>query len=112
MYYSIEEAASFVSDSTERPGRLVGIAEHVGHAMTFKILTEDTLMIIYHSCVHSATDPASVSLHADDVSADPGHMHTDPDINTVPPQSTICSCHDTADGKHSDFLLPFVIAVR
>ena len=105
MYYSIEEAASFVSDSTERPGRLVGIA------MTFKILTEDTLMIIYHSCVHSATDPASVSLHADDVSADPGHMHTDPDINTVPPQSTICSCHDTADGEHSDFVLPFAIPV-
>jgi len=38
---------------------MVGIAEHVGHAMTYKILTVDTQKVIYHSNVHSAfsSDP-------------------------------------------------------
>ena len=47
---------SFPSDSTERLGRFVGIAEHVGHALTFKILTEDSTKIIYRSRIRSAED--------------------------------------------------------
>ena len=38
--------------------------------MTFKILTEDTLKIIDHSCVHTATDPPSTNFHADGVRTD------------------------------------------
>jgi len=76
--------------------------------MTFKIFTKDTLKIIYHSCVCAATVTALVNLHADSVNTDPDGVHTDHDINTVPPQLTILSHDDTTDGEHSDFLMPFV----
>ena len=44
MYYSKHDA-KFPSDTTEKLGRFVGIAENVGHAMTYKILNEDGLVI-------------------------------------------------------------------
>ena len=53
VYYKVDDSA-FPSESREELGRFVGIAEHVGHAMTFKILTEDTFKIIYWSNVRSA----------------------------------------------------------
>ena len=74
MYYSINEEASFGLDSSEKRVQFVGIAEHVGHAMTFKILSEDTLKIIYHSCVHAATEPASANLSAECVCTGGTHM--------------------------------------
>jgi len=94
VYYSINEEASFGLDSSEKRVQFVGIAEHVGHAMTFKILAEDTLKIIYHSCVHAATEP---------VSALEEHIW----MVVLCPQS-LASRHNTADGEHSDFLMPFV----
>jgi len=108
VYYSINVEAFFELGSIEKRGRCVGIAEKVGNGITLKILTEDTLKIIYCSCVCAATNPASINLLADVVDAAPDGMHTDPDVNTVPPQSTISSHHDAADGEHSEFLLPFV----
>jgi len=35
-------------------GHFVGIAESVGDAMTYKVLTDDTKKVIYHSSVRSA----------------------------------------------------------
>jgi hypothetical protein len=32
----------------------VGIAKHVGHRMTFKVLTDDTQKVMCHSNTHSA----------------------------------------------------------
>ena len=58
IYYKIDDS-DFPSESRERKGRFVGIAEHVGHAMTFKIYCEDTKRIIYRSNVRTATDPRS-----------------------------------------------------
>jgi hypothetical protein len=43
----------FPSDSTELKGRFVGIAENVGHSMTYKILTEDD-KIIHRAVARSA----------------------------------------------------------
>ena len=40
---------SFPSESREGIGRIVGISEHVGHTMTWKVLTEHTNKIIYRS---------------------------------------------------------------
>jgi len=45
--------AKFPSDSTELLGRFVGIAENVGHSMTYKILTEDD-KIIYRAVARTA----------------------------------------------------------
>ena len=53
VYYKLDDS-DFPSDSTEGRGHWVGIAENVGHAMTYKILTDDTKKVIYRSNVHSA----------------------------------------------------------
>ena len=53
MYYKLDDS-DFPSESTEGRGQWVGIAEHVGHAMTYKILTDDTKKVIYRSNVRSA----------------------------------------------------------
>ena len=44
-------SARFPSESDERAGRFVGFSEKVGHSMTYKILTEDTHVVIYRSRV-------------------------------------------------------------
>ena len=55
IYYCTDDA-KFPSDSTERIGRFVGISEHVGHGMTFKILTEHG-KVISKAVVRSALGP-------------------------------------------------------
>jgi hypothetical protein len=42
-----EPDSDFPSDSHEKRGHFLGIGESVGHAMTFKILTDDTLKVIH-----------------------------------------------------------------
>ena len=44
MYYAMYDE-KFPSDSTECLGRFVGISEHVGNAMTFKVLMKDSQVI-------------------------------------------------------------------
>ena len=46
VYYKMNDA-SFPSDSNEKLGYFVGIAENVGHAMTYKVLTQDTMKVIF-----------------------------------------------------------------
>jgi hypothetical protein len=64
IYYRVDNS-DFPSDSREERSRWVGVAEHVGHTMTFKILTDDTKKIIYHLNICSAVDPSSWNLHID-----------------------------------------------
>ena len=49
----------FPSESVEARGRFVGFAESVGHALTFRILTDDTKKIIFRSSVCSALTAAT-----------------------------------------------------
>jgi hypothetical protein len=51
--YYMKYDEKFPSDSTELLGRFVGISENVGHAMTYKILTEDD-KIIHRAVARSA----------------------------------------------------------
>ena len=44
----------FPSGSRERRGRFLGVTEHVGHHMTFKVLTDNTQKVIYRSTIRSA----------------------------------------------------------
>ena len=46
--------SDFPSGSIEGRGRWIGIAENVGHTMTYQILTDDTKKVIYRSNVCSA----------------------------------------------------------
>jgi hypothetical protein len=64
VYYQAQEPG-FPSKSREKRGYFVGIAEHVGHAMTFKILTDNTKRVINHSNICSAKDPKSSNLRMD-----------------------------------------------
>jgi hypothetical protein len=70
VYYKLDDS-DFPSDSREKCGRWVGIAEHSGHAMTFKILTDDTRKVIYHSNIRSVLDPKSRNLCMDPLTDDP-----------------------------------------
>ena len=53
IYYKLDDS-DFPLGSTEGRGRWVGIAENVGHTMTYKILADDTKKVIYRSNVCSA----------------------------------------------------------
>ena len=64
VYYRIDDS-DFPSDSTERLDHLVGISEHVGHALTFKVLTNDTKKVIHRSRICSAMDPKERNLRID-----------------------------------------------
>jgi hypothetical protein len=46
VYYKVDDS-DFPSDSHEKCGHFVGISESVGHAMTFKTLTDNTLKVIH-----------------------------------------------------------------
>ena len=52
----------FSSMTKERCGQFVGIAEHIGHRMTFLIYTEDTNKVIARSAVRSVLDPKLLNL--------------------------------------------------
>ena len=53
---------SFPGKSKEVCGRFVGICEHIGHNMTFKILLDDSHEIVCRSLVCSALDPDLLNL--------------------------------------------------
>jgi hypothetical protein len=63
VYYKRVDT-DFPSESREAVGHIVGISEHCGHAMTWKILTTDSKRIIYQSLVRPVS-PSDVNLRAD-----------------------------------------------
>ena len=81
--YYIHDGSNFPSETIEGHDHFVGISEHVGNAMTFKILTSDTNKIIHRSVVRSA------SKHAVNHCADMGRKHEEsddlPDKNITAP---------------------------
>jgi hypothetical protein len=56
--------------SNEIRGRFVGFSKHVGHALTFKILTDDTQKIIYRSQVR-LTNTGENNFKLDILAGDP-----------------------------------------
>ena len=94
--YYCEDEASFPSESTECKGHFVGFADHVGHALTFAILTSDTRKIIYCSEVRTATSPSSPNLRAN---------HWGDEESNKDPKEIICS----QDQKNGEKASPMVI---
>jgi hypothetical protein len=62
VLYSVDH--SFPSDSPEKYGCWVGVAETQGDALTYLILMDDTQKMITGSAVCSALDPNNPNLHA------------------------------------------------
>jgi hypothetical protein len=53
--------SSFPSESKEALGHVVGISEHCGHALTYKVLSSESDAIVYRSLLRPATpDDANV----------------------------------------------------
>jgi hypothetical protein len=61
VYYKLDNS-DFPSDSREKCRHFVGISKSVGHAMTFKILMDDTLKVIHRSNVRLALNPHAKNL--------------------------------------------------
>jgi hypothetical protein len=61
VYYKVDDS-DFLSNTREKCGHFVGISETVGHALIFKILTDDTLKVIHRSNVRSALIPHAKNL--------------------------------------------------
>ena len=55
IYYKVDDS-DFLSESTEKRSPWVGIAEHIGHAMTFKVLTDDNQEVFFRSKVLSSEE--------------------------------------------------------
>jgi hypothetical protein len=51
IYFRRDQKAHFPSETVELKGQFVGFSKHVGHSLTYKILTEDTNKIIHRSKV-------------------------------------------------------------
>jgi hypothetical protein len=84
VYYKLDNS-DFLSDSREKRGHFVGISESVRHAMTFKILMDDTLKVIHRSNVRLALNPHAKNLQLDPL--EPGNVAT----------PIIKSSHDSVD---------------
>jgi len=54
VYFRYGKSAVFPSESKESCGHFVGFAEHVGHAMTFKVLADDSQKVLSFSILPSA----------------------------------------------------------
>ena len=63
VYFKTEES-HFPSMSNEKSERFVGVSEHVGHALTFMILTDDMQKIIHQSVIRTANSPNLENLRA------------------------------------------------
>jgi len=83
------ENVDFPSSTYEGIGRFVGVAENVGDALTYMILTDDTQQVIYRSMVRPL-DPKNPNvrvLHPEDVGEDDGEP-------PVPIVKSITDCLD------------------
>ena len=75
VYYATAAALSyadkpkFPSETCEGSGRIVGFGENVGDAFTYKILTDDTNVVIYRSAVRSAMSPDDRNLRVSNFSS-------------------------------------------
>ena len=87
----------FPSESKEGVGHIVGISKHCGHALTWKILTQDTNKVIYHSQVHP------FSMHDPNLCADLLCGEDDPPSVCAP---IIKSCHVPEDGETKQTTTP------
>ena len=87
-----DKEQAFLGKSKEVRGRFVGISEHIGNYMTFKILLDDSNEIIFRSIVCSALDPKLINLcvkpdaGTDDIASSiKKEVNPDADTYDIPP---------------------------
>ncbi len=72
VYFKVDDAP-FPSTSREERGHFVGLSHNVGHAMTFKILSDQSLTVLHRSNVRSANDPSDPNLRLDPLAGEMLH---------------------------------------
>ena len=80
---------------------LVGIFEHLGHALTYKILTDDTKKIIHCSIVRSALDPGAANNRTKIETESEPHPYLRSRIDEI-------SSSDSENGEKEQASLPLV----
>jgi hypothetical protein len=75
VYFKLS-VPSFPSESKKALGHVVGISEHCGHVLTFKVLSSESDIIIYHSLLRAAT-PSDGNVHSC-MSGGESSIHTGP----------------------------------
>ena len=81
----MHDSSKFPSETVEGHGHFVGISEHVGNVMTFKIITSDTNKVIYSSVVRSAE--SFDRNHRSEMGRKEHHQIDLPDRNITAPDS-------------------------
>jgi hypothetical protein len=71
--YNKSYSNTFQSASNEEQGWWVGVATHVGDALTYNILTKQH-KVIYHSAIRSALDPAKPNQRLSPLGGDGIHI--------------------------------------
>lgn len=87
VYFRVHEPG-FPSQTREARGRFAGFSKNVGHAMTFKILADETHRVIHRSEVRSALIGDQQNLRADE----------DAGVPLIDPKPPDVKKQDTADG--------------
>ena len=64
-YYQHEDN-SYPLEPTKQFGHFVGISEHIGHTLMYKLRTENSQKIIYRSMICSAINPNPRKIKATD----------------------------------------------
>jgi Reverse transcriptase (RNA-dependent DNA polymerase) len=106
VYFRAPLKQSFPSSSLERTGRIVGIAEHQGDALTFLVLDDLTDKVVARSELRSALDPNAPNLRAENPQA-LANFHSDGGEYSAAAKP-IMSASDVADinVNPSDLKLP------
>ena len=100
IYYKHDESRGedFPSTSNEKAGRFVGFSENVGHAMTYKIWTEDTSKIIYRSRIKLASiEPNLLLDQSENSDNDSNTQLIDDSTPLAPPTHNTLTPIDTGD---------------
>ena len=71
----------FPSDSVEDVGHIVGISDHCGHALTYKVLNPSTMKVINRSLIRPA-DPLDPNLRAESLGGESGEDAINPVIHS------------------------------
>ena len=92
--YFKKATTAFPSDSVESVGHVVGISEHCGHALTYKVLSTKTLKVLHRSLLRPAVTDDS-NIRAESLGGEiqdvihSGHPSDPEQPNTPPPPSPI-----------------------
>jgi len=65
VYFRYGESTTFLFESKDSHGCFDGFPKHVGHAMTFKVLADNSQKVFFCSAICSAIEPGEKNFQVD-----------------------------------------------